>query len=178
MFGSKVDGCTPDVKIEKKVTPFKATETWNAHKKLGQSVALKALNRCAELADDFGIGIVSVDNAFHYLYGGSYVMELAKRGYLVYTNCTSTLSEVIPWGGKTPTLGTNPHSWGFPTTKELGFPICIDWATSAIAMGRVQQFRREDRQFATQLCRKFTRYCYSKPSRGGSIASFWCSQRL
>jgi L-2-hydroxycarboxylate dehydrogenase (NAD+) len=42
-----------------------------------------------------------------------------------------------------PTLGTNPHSWGFPTTDAVGFPIVIDWATSVIAMGRVQQLKRE-----------------------------------
>jgi L-2-hydroxycarboxylate dehydrogenase (NAD+) len=50
---------------------------------------------------------------------------------------------VVPFGGKFPTLGTNPHSWGFPTTEAVGFPIVIDWATSVIAMGRVQQLRRE-----------------------------------
>jgi len=50
---------------------------------------------------------------------------------------------VVPFGGKFPTLGTNPHSWGFPTTEAVGFPIVIDWATSVIAMGRVQQFQRE-----------------------------------
>jgi L-2-hydroxycarboxylate dehydrogenase (NAD+) len=48
--------------------------------------------------------------------------------------------------GKFPTLGTNPHSWGFPTTDAIGYPIVIDWATSVIAMGRVQQFQREGTQ--------------------------------
>jgi L-2-hydroxycarboxylate dehydrogenase (NAD+) len=50
---------------------------------------------------------------------------------------------VVPFGGKFPTLGTNPHSWAFPTREAVGFPICIDWATSTVAMGRVQQFLRE-----------------------------------
>jgi len=45
--------------------------------------------------------------------------------------------------GKFPTLGTNPHSWAFPTQDLLGYPICIDWATSTVAMGRVQQILRE-----------------------------------
>jgi L-2-hydroxycarboxylate dehydrogenase (NAD+) len=53
---------------------------------------------------------------------------------------------VVPFGGKFPTLGTNPHSWGFPTQDAIGFPICIDWATSVVAMGRVQQFVREGKQ--------------------------------
>jgi L-2-hydroxycarboxylate dehydrogenase (NAD+) len=86
---------------------------------------------------------VAVDNAFHYLWGGGYVMDAAQRGYIAYTNCTAALTEVVPFGGTHPTLGTNPHSWGFPTTDAVGFPIVIDWATSVIAMGRVQQIKRE-----------------------------------
>jgi ureidoglycolate dehydrogenase (NAD+) len=84
-----------------------------------------------------------VDNAFHYLWGGGYVMDAAQRGYIAYTNCTAALAEVVPFGGKFPTLGTNPHSWGFPTTAAVGFPIVVDWATSTVAMGRVQQLKRE-----------------------------------
>ncbi|MDH3584220.1 MAG: Ldh family oxidoreductase, partial [Phycisphaerae bacterium] len=89
--------------------------------------------------------IVSVDEAFHYLWGGGYVIDAANRGYIAYTCCTAALAEVVPFGGKFPTLGTNPHSWAFPTTKACGFPICVDWATSTVAMGRVQQFAREGR---------------------------------
>ena len=37
---------------------------------------------------------MTVDNCFHYLWGGGYVIEAAKRGYICYTNCTSTLAEV------------------------------------------------------------------------------------
>ena len=89
---------------------------------------------------------VSVDNTFHYLWGGGYVMDAALRGYIAYTNCTSTLADVVPFGGKHPTLGTNPHSWAFPTQEAIGFPVVIDWATSTVAMGRVQQFKREGKQ--------------------------------
>jgi L-2-hydroxycarboxylate dehydrogenase (NAD+) len=45
-------------------------------------------------------------------------------------------------------MGTNPHSWGFPTQDAVGFPIVIDWATSSVAMGRVQQFAREGKPLA------------------------------
>jgi LDH2 family malate/lactate/ureidoglycolate dehydrogenase len=31
----------------------------------------------------------------------------------------------------------------------IGYPICIDWATSTVAMGRVQQFAREGKQLPT-----------------------------
>lgn len=136
-------GCVPGATIVKKQSKFEACQKWDANKKLGQAVAFEAIEAAEKLADKYGVGIVSVDQAFHYLWGGGYVMESAKRGYIAYTNCTAALAEVVPFGGKFATLGTNPHSWGFPTTEAVGFPIVIDWATSTVAMGRVQQFKRE-----------------------------------
>jgi ureidoglycolate dehydrogenase (NAD+) len=146
LFGSKAGGCCPGVAIERLPSRFDSAEVWDAHKKLGQAVAWEAIERCIELAEKHGVGTVSVDNAFHYLWGGGYVMEAAKRGYIAYTNCTASLAEVVPFGGVYPTLGTNPHSWGFPTADAVGFPVVIDWATSVIAMGRVQQFQREGKE--------------------------------
>ena len=143
LFGSAAGGCVPNAEIRKLDSRFPSSEIWDAQLKLGQSVAYDAIDRAIELADQYGIGQVSVDNCFHYLWGGGYVMEAAKKGYIAYTNCTATLAEVVPFKGQKPTMGTNPHSWGFPTQDSIGFPIVIDWATSMIAMGRVQQFKRE-----------------------------------
>ena len=143
LFGSKTGGCTPRAAIKKQPSRFKAAEVWDSQKKLGQAVAWEAIDTCMKLADTYGTGTVSIDNAFHYLWGGGYVMEAARKGYIAYTNCTAALAEVVPFKGVFPTLGTNPHSWGFPTTDAVGFPIVIDWATSVIAMGRVQQLKRE-----------------------------------
>lgn len=146
LFGSGAGGCVPKAKIEKVKTRFRGAQVWNANKKLGQATGYAAIEAAIKLADKYGVGMVSVDNAFHYLWGGGYVMEAARRGYIAYTNCTAALAEVVPFGGKYPTLGTNPHSWGFPTTNAIGFPIVIDWATSVVAMGRVQQLAREGKQ--------------------------------
>lgn len=143
LFGSAAGGCVPKAKIEKIPTRFRGAQVWNANRKLGQATGYAAIETAIKLADRHGVGMVSVDNAFHYLWGGGYVMEAARRGYIAYTNCTAALAEVVPFGGKFPTLGTNPHSWGFPTTAAIGYPIVIDWATSVVAMGRVQQLARE-----------------------------------
>lgn len=143
LFGSKAGGCVPGAKMEKLPAKYPAVLRWNANRKLGQAVGFEAMAAAMELADQYGVGIVAVDNAFHYLWGGGYVIDAAKKGYIAYTCCTAALAEVVPFGGKFPTLGTNPHSWGFPTQDLIGFPICIDWATSTVAMGRVQQFIRE-----------------------------------
>src|SRR5271170_3975899 len=146
LFGSVAGGCVPGAQIREIPSKFKAARVWDAQKKLGQPVAYRAMETCMKLADEFGVGIVSVDNAFHYLWGGGYVMDAAQKGYIAYTCCTSALAEVVPFGGKFPTLGTNPHSWAFPTTKAIGFPIVVDWATSTVAMGLVQQLKREGKQ--------------------------------
>ena len=138
-----VPGCVPGAAVTKKPHQFAAAQRWIANRKLGQAVAFEAMEACMKMADEFGVGMVSVDDAFHYLWGGAYVMDAAMKGYIGYTNCTSTLAEVVPFGGRFPTIGTNPHSWGLPTVEAIGFPIIIDWATSVIAMGRVQQAARE-----------------------------------
>ncbi len=143
LFGSGSKGCVPDSNVEIKPSRFASAQVWDANRKLGQAVAFDAMEACIEMADKTGVGIVSVNNAFHYLWGGAYVMDAAKRGYIAYTNCTAALAEVVPFLGKFPTLGTNPHSWGFPTTEAVGFPIVVDWATSVVSMGRVQQLARE-----------------------------------
>ena len=142
--GNKVSpGCVPNAVVMKQAGKFAACQQWNANRKLGQAVAFDAIETCIELADRYGVGIVSVDQAFHYLWGGGYVMEAAGRGYIAYTNCTASLAEVVPFMGSFATLGTNPHSWGLPTTDAIGYPMVIDWATSTVAMGRVEQFIRE-----------------------------------
>ncbi len=143
LLGAGAGGCQPRAKIEKIKTRFRGAAVWNANRKLGQATGYAAIEQAIKLADKYGVGMVSVDNAFHYLWGGGYVMDAARRGYIAYTNCTAALAEVVPFGGKFPTLGTNPHSWGFPTTAAIGYPIVIDWATSVVAMGRVQQLARE-----------------------------------
>ena len=146
LFGSTVGGCVPGADIEVLDTPYDAVQAWNGHRKLGQAVAFDAIDACRVMADRHGSGTVMVDEAFHYLWGGGYVMQAARQGYIAYTNCTAALAEVVPFMGRFPTLGTNPHSWAFPTQELLGYPVCIDWATSKVAMGRVQQLLLEGGQ--------------------------------
>ncbi|MFM7035987.1 MAG: Ldh family oxidoreductase [Planctomycetia bacterium] len=172
LFGSMAGGCRPGVSVRKLPTRFKAVEIWDAEKKLGQAVAWDAIETCMKLADTYGTGTVSVDNAFHYLWGGGYVMEAARKGYIAYTNCTSALAEVVPFKGRFPTLGTNPHSWGFPTTDSVGFPIVIDWATSVIAMGRVQQLKREGKPLPANAAVDADGYPTIDPEKAVSLLPF------
>lgn len=148
LFGVRTGGCVPGVEIEDLPLRFPASRAWNAHRKPGPGVAYAAMDQAMDLARTYGVGMVSVQQAWHYLWGGAYVLEAARKGFIGYTNCTAMLAEVVPHGGRRPTLGTNPHSWAFPTQDLLGFPVLVDFATSSVAMGRVQQFAREGRPLA------------------------------
>ena len=179
LFGSGTGGCVPGAKIEVIENRFSATQAWNANRKLGQAVACEAMETCIKLADQFGTGTVfSVDNAFHYLWGGGYVMDAAKKGYIAYTNCTSTLAEVVPFGGKFPTLGTNPHSWGFPTVDAVGYPVVIDWATSEIAMGKVEQYKRENKKLESPFGVDENGQPTDESICRGRAAAVWKTQRI
>jgi len=143
VFGTGCGLAKPGATVEEVDTGYPAVAKLNANLKLGQPVARQAMQMATDRADQYGIGMVVVDRPFHYLWGGAYVMEAAQKGYIAYTNCTATLAEVVPFGGKFPTIGTNPHTWAFPTQDFVGHVTLIDWATSAVAMGRVQQLKRE-----------------------------------
>ena len=144
-LGSAHGGCEPGATLEKLASKYPAVERWNCHRKMGQSCARQAMQRCMELADTYGTGTVVCDEAFHYMWGGGYVLEAAQKGYIAYTNCPASWAEVVPFGGRSPTLGTNPHSWALPTTACCGFPIVIDWATSMMASGAIAVLAREGR---------------------------------
>ena len=60
-FGSKAGGCKPGAKIEKLPSKFKAVQKWNANRKLGQATAFEAMDTAMKLADEYGIGFVSVE---------------------------------------------------------------------------------------------------------------------
>ena len=69
LFGSKAGGCKPSATIIKKESRFGASQVWDCQYKLGQATAYEAMDACIELADKYGIGQISVDHAFHYLWG-------------------------------------------------------------------------------------------------------------
>ena len=84
LFGSGAGGCIQGANIELEDNRFAATQVWNANKKCGPLVAYRAMDKCMELADEYGVGIVAVNNAFHYLWGGVRSGCGASRVYCLY----------------------------------------------------------------------------------------------
>ena len=101
---------------------FEASLSWNATGSSGSRPPTRPWTRRCGSRTAMASERWAVENAFHYLGGGGYVIDAARRGYVAYTNCTAALAKVVPFGGKFPTLGTNPARGLFPTTEALGLP--------------------------------------------------------
>ena len=120
LFGSKKEDA-PLRHHRASTRPFSASEVWNCNKKLGQAVAYQAIDRCIELATSTVLARWQWIRLSLSL-GGGYVMEAAKRGYLAYTNCTASVTEVVPFLGSTPTLVPIPTPGASPPPRHWATP--------------------------------------------------------
>lgn len=92
----------------------------------------------AELAQEQGIGCVTLEEVNHVGRLGEYAEMLARTGLvgIVFTSGTVVRVSVAPWGGREPLLSTNPMAWAVPT-QAGAVPLVLDFATSAVANGKV-----------------------------------------
>jgi LDH2 family malate/lactate/ureidoglycolate dehydrogenase len=94
------------------------------------------------LADENGIGAVTVTNSSHFGAAGSYPLAAAESGYLALAICNSD-KLVLPYDGVKPFHGTNPFSFAAPVHGSR--PFLLDMATSSIPLNRVLQYRAVNR---------------------------------
>jgi L-2-hydroxycarboxylate dehydrogenase (NAD+) len=102
---------------------------------LGLVVGPRANTIAIEKALAAGTGWVTVRNSTHYGIAGYYALAAAERG-LIGWSMTNAARAVVPPGGAERMLGTNPIAVAFPAGDEP--PIVIDFATSAVAFGKIQ----------------------------------------
>jgi uncharacterized oxidoreductase len=86
-----------------------------------------------------GVGVVVLGNCDHTGRVGEYAVQAAQAGMLGLLICNGSLPGglVAPFGGVGRALGANPLAWGIPGPAG-GEPIFVDFATSAVAQGKVQ----------------------------------------
>jgi LDH2 family malate/lactate/ureidoglycolate dehydrogenase len=103
----------------------------------GNSVGYIAAFRGAEVAIEkaraCGIAMVGVHNSFYSGRNAWFVEHIVKAG-LVAIHTSSAAPHVVPPGGRTPILGTNPFCIGFPSANG---PVVYDIGTAAVMWGEV-----------------------------------------
>lgn len=97
----------------------------------GNNCGMYTLMRAAEMAiaraQQYGFGVIGMNNSWVSGRGAMYVETIARAG-LIGIHTVSSTQHVAPPGGATAAYGTNPLSFGFPTD---GDPFVIDLGTSA-----------------------------------------------
>ena len=121
---------------------FGAIEVYNGNMGIGICNAMYATNRAISLADQYGIGMVGLNNTGHWMRGGSYGLHASRRGYAAFL-WTNSCSFMPPWGGIDKRLGNNPFVMSLPTGDE---PVILDLAVSLYSGGKIDVMRRTNRQ--------------------------------
>ncbi|MFC1525201.1 Ldh family oxidoreductase [Candidatus Latescibacterota bacterium] len=118
-----------------------ATAVLDGHWGFGQPIAYRAARMGVDKARDHGVSAITVRRSNHMGRMGEYVESVAQQGAigLLFCNMHGSGACVVPWGGSSPRLGTNPLAVGIPRTD--GGALVLDMTTSVVAEGKVRVLR-------------------------------------
>ena len=133
VYRARIDAGLVDPRAVPLTTTSGATIRIAAQGAPGQLAARAALEQVDTLSSALGTASATVRGSAHFGTAGFYARELARRGKIALVVSNSE-PIVVPFGGRSPLLGTNPFAFAAPTDGE---PISLDMATSTSAMGRV-----------------------------------------
>ena len=128
----------PDAEPEK-VQSTGALERWDGKLGTGPLNASICTDRAMELAGKNGMGCVAIANTNHWMRGGTYGRQAAKKGF-VFIGWTNTTPNMPAWGAKESKLGNNPLVFAVPFGKEA---IVLDFAMTQFSYGKIEAAERE-----------------------------------
>jgi len=92
-----------------------------------------ATESAVAMAREQGMAIVGVKNNSH-CGALAYYVQAALDAKMASIVCVNTDSAVVPTGGRSSFLGTNPFAFGYPGRRES---VLLDMATSEVAFGKI-----------------------------------------
>jgi LDH2 family malate/lactate/ureidoglycolate dehydrogenase len=110
----------------------------------GQLTAERATRVAMDKARRHGIAVVAAVRCTHIGRLGEYAEMGAAEGLIVFVaagGLTGKRGQVAPYGGRRGVLGTNPLAFGFPGGSEDVPVLLADFATSAVAAGKIMVAR-------------------------------------
>ncbi|MCL7454027.1 MAG: Ldh family oxidoreductase [Anaerolineae bacterium] len=124
--------------VETEIEVVNETETTavlDGHDGMGQVIAYRAMRLAMEKARQYGTGAVAVRNGTHFGIAGYYPLMAAEEG-MIGLCVTNARPAQAPTFGTEPMLGTNPIAFAAPS--DMGFPFCLDAATSISQRGKIE----------------------------------------
>jgi LDH2 family malate/lactate/ureidoglycolate dehydrogenase len=126
-------------KIEIKwLTP--TTGYCNGGNGLGMVVGWHAMKACLMKAKEFGSAFLTVNRSNHFGIAG-YYSSMALDWDMIGIAMSNASPRVVPTGGTTGILGTNPISVAIP--RKGNPPFILDMSTSAVSSGNLDVFVRK-----------------------------------
>ncbi len=116
-----------------------AVERYDANSTTGVLAASFCMDRACSLAEEFGIGLVALRNANHWMRGGYYGWLAAGHGK-VGICWTNTRLNLPSWGSKEVNIGNNPFVMAVP--GKDGQHFVLDSAMSQFSNGKLEVTRR------------------------------------
>ncbi len=106
----------------------------------GQVVGRQAMDLAIAAAREGGLGLLALRNVHHLGRIGAYGDQAVAAGMLSihFVNAVSGPPVVAPFGGREARFGTNPICIAVPPVAPGGPPLILDFATSALAIGKVR----------------------------------------
>jgi 3-dehydro-L-gulonate 2-dehydrogenase len=117
-------------------------EQWNGNLGPGPLNASFATDRAIEVAHGNGMGLVALANTNHWMRGGTYGWQAARKGF-VFIGWTNTCANMPAWGATDPRLGNNPFVIAVPYKNEA---IVLDFAMTQYSYGKMETYKSEGRQ--------------------------------
>lgn len=136
------------LRIDRKARPKRvqgrsghSATVWDANNQLGTVTARLAVEDVVAALDrGSGVAISSVNNATHFLMPYHAIKAALDNNIIMMVMTTAARSEVTAFGGKRPSIGTNPLTIIVPRKK--GPPLIVDCATSAVSFGKLKAMSR------------------------------------
>jgi 3-dehydro-L-gulonate 2-dehydrogenase len=116
-------------------------EQWEGNLGPGPLNAAFATEKAMQLATESGIGLVTLANTNHWMRGGTYGWQAAKKGF-AFIAWTNTCPNMPAWGATDPRIGNNPFVLAVPYKNEA---IVLDFAMSQYSYGRMEALKIENK---------------------------------
>lgn len=119
-------------------------EQYDGNLGIGIINALEASDRSIEIAEEYGVGIVTLKNTTHWMRGGTYGWNAAEKGFI--SICwTNTGTNMPVWGAVGASVGNNPICIAIP--REEG-PLVLDMSTAQYSYGKLETARQKGKDLS------------------------------
>jgi 3-dehydro-L-gulonate 2-dehydrogenase len=112
-------------------------EQWDGNLGPGPLNATLSTDRAIQLAEENGIGLVSLANTNHWMRGGTYGWQAARKGF-VFIGWANTCANMPTCGAKDARLGNNPFVIAVPYTPEA---VVLDFAMTQFSYGKMEAYK-------------------------------------